>query len=63
MEKIGYIQTYGHDAGETVGWPKDSQWEFAVLTRTQPGFTNSRGVGWGGRWEEGDICVPVTDSC
>ena len=26
-----------------------------------------RGVGWGGRWEggskEGDICIPMADSC
>ena len=21
-----------------------------------------RGVGWGGRWEEVEICVPMTDS-
>ena len=21
------------------------------------------GVGWGGRWEGGDICIPMADSC
>ena len=22
-----------------------------------------RGVGWGGTWEGGSICIPVADSC
>ena len=22
-----------------------------------------RGVGWGGRWEGRDICIPIADSC
>ena len=43
----------------------DSQWEFAVWCReTKAGnLWLSRGVGWGERWEGGDIYIPVVDSC
>ena len=26
-------------------------------------LSQPRGVGWGRRWEEGDICIPMADSC
>ena len=39
-----------------------------MAQQTQTGARcQSRGVGWGGRWEGGskggDICIPTADSC
>ena len=39
-----------------------------IAQETQTGaLAQSRGVEWGGRWEEvqkgGDICIPMADSC
>ena len=42
----------------------DSKWEFLVWLRNlKQGLYQPRGVGWGGKWEEGlkgcDICIPM----
>ena len=41
----------------------DSQQEFAVWLRK----LTTRGMGWGGKWREvqneGDMCIPMADSC
>ena len=47
----------------------DSQQAFAVAQEIQTGASyQPRGVGWGGRWEEGSkarayIYIPMADSC
>ena len=42
----------------------DSQWEFAVwLRELKWALWQSRRVGWGGKWEGGDMGVPMADSC
>ena len=61
-------QTYGHEerGGEGEIYEKsnvetyiamckiDSRWEFAVwLRKLKQGLYQSRGVGWGGRWDGG----------
>ena len=35
-----------------------------MTQETQTGAVyQPRGVGWGGRWKGGDICIPMADSC
>ena len=43
----------------------DSQQEFAVWLRKlkQELCITLEWVGWEGRWEGGDICIPMADSC
>ena len=42
----------------------DSQWEFAVwLRELKQGLCDRLKGGMGGRWEGGDMGVPVADSC
>ena len=47
----------------------DGQWEFAIWCRevNYGALWQPRGVGWGGRWEEGlrgrNICIPIADAC
>ena len=49
----------------------DGQCKFGTLSRAPKAgaLGQPRGIGWGGRWEEGsgwggeDTCIPVADSC
>ena len=55
-ERGGEAEMYGESNMETyiTICKRDSQWEFAVcLRKLNQGLYQPRGVGWGGRWEEG----------
>ena len=76
-------QTYGHGerGGEVEMYGKSNMETYITIckmgiccmaqeTQTEALY-QSRGVGWGGRWEAGgrefqkggDICIPMADSC
>ena len=64
--KEGEGEMYGESNTETyVTICKiESQWEFALCLRgLKQGLCNPKGGMGGGRWEGGDICVPMADSC
>ena len=49
---------------QTLPYVTDSQRETAVwLMELTPGLCNNNGVGWGGRVQGRDMCIPMADSC
>ena len=37
----------------------ESQREFVYVSGNSQGLYQPKGVGWGGRWEGGNICIPM----
>jgi len=37
----------------------ESQREFVYVSGNSQGLYQPKGIGWGGRWEGGNICIPM----